>query len=472
MGRRCAHVALMCLLVVPAASLAQSVGGVGGAERNRANAADGWSGQVRCVVSARSIGYQDDQTHTWVLSGPPAARNDFRDYPATWTLSGSGSRTPVSARATAAGAGESWTSSAPGVSTSITIFVPTGTTMIRIAAAQRPVRATGGLRGSSASISGDITEWRFQFLDVADGATRSSLTGSRTQMRTDQIGPRQPPGSPVTETCSWSLTKAAVAVSAQTAARANTTTASPISPAGQGQIQTPVLGGTNDGDILAAAFLVLMSAAKETKNELEQIMATVKAQNAAKSQRAAAPAERAKVVPPGSVGALDPCFVLTTDVAAVFDSTAASLAAAFDARTRELDDRAAAVNADRGVELTTLAARRLASITDVDRNYYDGLIAAAKKKYDTELAEIAKARESVVKAAAAMQSELQKQKQQILKQVQVLCETGPPDAAALDAFRTSVQSNLQQLAAQVIALLDREKTMPGTRDPLSPTTGR
>ena len=174
--------------------------------------ADGWSGQVQCVVSVRGPAYQDDQTHTWVLSGPPTVRNDFRDYPATWTLSGSGSRTPVSARATAAGAGESWTSSAPGVSTSITIFVPTGTTTIRIAAAQRPVRATGGLRGSSASISGDITEWRFQFIDIADGATRSSLTGSRTQTRTDQIGPRQPPGSPVTETCSWNLTKGTAAI--------------------------------------------------------------------------------------------------------------------------------------------------------------------------------------------------------------------------------------------------------------------
>ena len=66
--------------------------------------ADGWSGQVQCVTSARGIGYQDDQTHTWVLSGPPKARSGFRDYPAAWTVSGSGRRTPISARAAAAGA--------------------------------------------------------------------------------------------------------------------------------------------------------------------------------------------------------------------------------------------------------------------------------------------------------------------------------------------------------------------------------
>src|SRR5512134_3196070 len=71
--------------------------------------AEGWSGQVQCVIASRGIGYQDDQTHTWVLSGPPLVRNDFRDYPATWTLSGSGRRTQISARAAAAGGADSWT---------------------------------------------------------------------------------------------------------------------------------------------------------------------------------------------------------------------------------------------------------------------------------------------------------------------------------------------------------------------------
>jgi hypothetical protein len=61
--------------------------------------ADGWSGQVQCVLAARGPGYQDDQTHTWVLSGAPKVQNDFRDYTATWTVSGSGSRRPISARA-------------------------------------------------------------------------------------------------------------------------------------------------------------------------------------------------------------------------------------------------------------------------------------------------------------------------------------------------------------------------------------
>ena len=151
------------------------------------SASDGWSGHVQCVVSVRAPGYQDDQTHTWVLGGPPALRNDFRDYPATWTLSGSGSRTPVSARAATAGAGESWTWSAPGVSTSITLFVPNGTTAIRIAGGQQQVKSLQGLHGSSASFSGDANEWRFQYIDIIDGTMRTTLTGSRTQTRTDQI---------------------------------------------------------------------------------------------------------------------------------------------------------------------------------------------------------------------------------------------------------------------------------------------
>ena len=106
---------------------------------------EGWSGQVQCVIASRGVGYQDDQTHTWVLTGAPVVRNDFRDYPATWTVSGTGRRTPISARAAAAGVGDSWTYGGSEASASITLFVPIATGTIRIAGGQRAVKATSGL---------------------------------------------------------------------------------------------------------------------------------------------------------------------------------------------------------------------------------------------------------------------------------------------------------------------------------------
>jgi hypothetical protein len=171
--------------------------------------ADGWSGQVQCVIAVRAPGYQDDQTHTWILSGPPIARNDFRDYPATWTVAGGGSRTLLSVRATAAGAGDTWTRNGSDPSAQITLFAPISTNNLRIASGQRAVKAIGGIRGTAASapFTAEVAEWRFQYIDISGGAVQTSLSGSRPQTRTDLIGWRQPPGATVTETCTWNLTK-------------------------------------------------------------------------------------------------------------------------------------------------------------------------------------------------------------------------------------------------------------------------
>jgi hypothetical protein len=170
---------------------------------------EGWSGRIQCLIASRGVGYEDDQTHTWVVSGPPAVRNDFRDYPATWTVSGHGRRTPVSARAAAAGVGDTWTYDGSDASASITMFVPVGTGTIRIAGGQRAVKAAGGLKGTTAStpFATDVGEWRFLFIDVIDGAGRAALSDSRMQTRSDLAGWRPPAGTTVTETCSWNMTR-------------------------------------------------------------------------------------------------------------------------------------------------------------------------------------------------------------------------------------------------------------------------
>lgn len=218
MMRVCVALALVCLL--PDRVVAQTP-------------VDGWSGQVQCQIASRGLGYEDDQTHTWVLSGAPGVRNDFRDYPATWTVSGSGRRTPVAARVSAPGVGESWAYAGSSPSASITLWVPLGTGTIRIAGGQRAVTATNGIKGTTATaaFAANVAEWRFQYIDIANGAARTTLSDSRTQSRGDLAGWRPPPGTTVTEACSWKLTKSAPASDGGASAKGATGGAAASNPA-------------------------------------------------------------------------------------------------------------------------------------------------------------------------------------------------------------------------------------------------
>jgi hypothetical protein len=196
-------------------------------------AADGWSGQVQCVLRAQTPGYEDVQTHTWVLSGAaPIARANFRDYPATWTVSGNGSRTPLPGLPGGAGGAstDTWTRSGSDANAYLTIFEPIGTRNLRIAPGQIPLRASAGLAVTTAvrvpggattpisSSSFDADEWRFPYIDTTPAA--GTMSGSRTQMRTALVGWRQPSGAPVTETCTWNFTKGGAAPASGTISRA------------------------------------------------------------------------------------------------------------------------------------------------------------------------------------------------------------------------------------------------------------
>jgi hypothetical protein len=181
--------------------------------------ADGWSGQMQCVIvaDAPSAGYRDEQTQTWVVTGPPTPRADFRDYPVTWTVTGSGHRTPPPG-ASAAATADTWTRTGTANGT-ITLFVPVGTKTLRIAAGQKPLKAVGGLSGATTGLANaraavaavpfgaDVDEWRFQYVDVADALAQTSLNGARTNTRSDLVAWRQPAGAAVTETCTWNLAK-------------------------------------------------------------------------------------------------------------------------------------------------------------------------------------------------------------------------------------------------------------------------
>ena len=51
-----------------------------------------WSGWARCEITVTGQGYNDQQTHTWMISGSSSVvTGAFRVYPATWSVVGSGS---------------------------------------------------------------------------------------------------------------------------------------------------------------------------------------------------------------------------------------------------------------------------------------------------------------------------------------------------------------------------------------------
>jgi hypothetical protein len=225
-------------------------------------AADGWSGQVQCELRVQTPGYQDVQTQTWVLSGSaPIARNNFRDYPATWTVSGNGSRTPLPGVPGGGGSTDTWTRSGTDANAYLTIFEPVGTRNLRIAPGQIPVRASAGLAvttevrvpgGATTPISSstaDADEWRFPYLDaVPNGGT---MSGSRTQVRAALVGWRQPAGAPVTETCAWSFTQGGAAPASALLSRTTVPSRVPGTLRGGTAVDSPAAGtsGTPTGAV-------------------------------------------------------------------------------------------------------------------------------------------------------------------------------------------------------------------------------
>lgn len=200
-----------------------------------ASAADGpWSGQVQCVLSVRAPDYQDDQTHTWrITGGPPLMSGAFRRWPAVWSVQGSGSRglaaDTVPRRAARLGApSETWKTTVPETSAPIAFWEPAAG-RIRIGSQHGLLNANGAISGSSSAggvITSALQEWEFPV--VEDAATATTISGTRTRSVTQGRGWLQPAGALTTETCTWHYTRGdAAPASLSSAAVTGTTVAAP-----------------------------------------------------------------------------------------------------------------------------------------------------------------------------------------------------------------------------------------------------
>jgi hypothetical protein len=161
------------------------------------SAADGpWFGQVQCVLSARGADYQDDQTHTWRLTGgQPQLVGMFRRWPAMWSVQGSGS-----------GPTGTWKTTVPETSAPISVWEPAAG-RIRFGSQHGLLNINGGITGTAstrAAINAPFQEWEFPV--VEDDAKSTTISGTRTRMVPGHAW-RQPLDVLTTETCTWNYTK-------------------------------------------------------------------------------------------------------------------------------------------------------------------------------------------------------------------------------------------------------------------------
>ena len=178
-----------------------------------------WSGEAQCTLTSRAANYEEEQIHTWrITGGPPKLNGVFRQWPAVWSARGSGRRllSAASAQGAANGNGpsETWTINAPEVSAPIAISEP--------ARGRVKFGSQHGLLTAPSAITGRTTtngketpfnatsfqEWAFPAIE--DAATSITITGTSPSRTVPQNpGWRQPPGSTTTESCTWKFTRGA-----------------------------------------------------------------------------------------------------------------------------------------------------------------------------------------------------------------------------------------------------------------------
>ena len=178
----------------------------------------GWSGWTRCEVSVRGPGYNDHQTHTWVMSGGTAAvEGAFHIYPATWSVVGGGSlqRSQGSQTLTA-----QWAANVASMSGPLALFVRASDGRVFLQARHAQLRGRDAIQGyqqvtidgkpaAPGKISVEAFEWTFPMIEVPRNS--ATAAGSTTMPVYGSVGVMQPAGSQVSASCMWQFGQGAAA---------------------------------------------------------------------------------------------------------------------------------------------------------------------------------------------------------------------------------------------------------------------
>src|SRR4051812_13396129 len=231
--------------LIPASLLLVGAVALPAAAQTQSPADPPWSGWAQCRLDTHGQGYSSQQTHTWTITGGvPTVQGAMRLYPATWTVSGSGSleRTQGSQTLTA-----QWTirgqAAAP-----ITVLVRASDGRRLIQAGHAQLRQAGGITGSQVqsidgkrrppvSIGAEAFEWTFP--PISDGPSNRHISGASTTTPRGSVGYMQPGTARTTATCSWDFAQGGAAAPVPPVSATTVTQPVPTKPAAAGSPAAP-----------------------------------------------------------------------------------------------------------------------------------------------------------------------------------------------------------------------------------------
>ena len=174
-----------------------------------------WAGWARCEVRVQGPGYNDQQTHTWTITGgAPAVQGAFQIYTGTWAVVGGGSLSRSQGTQTLMA---QWATNGPGVSAPIAVFVRASDNRMFIQARHAQMRSNSAIQGyqqvtiagrpqTPARIDAAAFEWAFPVIAVSAPVApdrNATAAGSSTSPVNGSVGLMQPAGSQGTASCTW-----------------------------------------------------------------------------------------------------------------------------------------------------------------------------------------------------------------------------------------------------------------------------
>lgn len=206
-----------------------------------------WSGSARCELQTTGPGYSDRQTHTWTITGAPAAEGAFLVHPGTWTVTGGGALSRSNGSQTLSA---QWTRRAT-MSGPIAMFVRASDGRLLVQARHAQLRQAGGVTGTqtlttagAAPSTGALAleAFEFSFPAISDMATTPGITGSSDTEVAGSFGPMQPGGSRTTASCVWSFSRSGAAAALPAPTLPPPTTLLPTQTSGTPPVSAPPAG--------------------------------------------------------------------------------------------------------------------------------------------------------------------------------------------------------------------------------------
>ncbi len=169
-----------------------------------------WSGSAQCQLTTQTDTYTHQEVQTWTIppGTQPTQQGAISVYPATWTVSGTGSTQRPQGSQVLAG---QWNSNVPAMNAPIAIFVRASDGRLIIKSFHSGLVAPGGINGvkqfggSQASIVLAASEW--QFPAIEDAGISTNVSGSGTIVIAGTLMPMQVAGASGTANCTWQFTK-------------------------------------------------------------------------------------------------------------------------------------------------------------------------------------------------------------------------------------------------------------------------